>query len=354
MGRVEIVGAGLAGFTAAINLAREGREVVIYEQEKKIGGHPAARPDPAGSPFGLPRLTEYIGFDIEPALRHIKQSSQVMWGKHYSSRPRPNLPVYLVERGSRKSSMDTFLYEKAKEAGVEVQFGQVFKTRKDFMDLPPDSIIATGLHRLPYDILGVPYKVSNAFFARGKVDHDTSNVTIYMGDYTRDYAFSSTINGVSYAMLYQREKPLTHSQLDKFAAEVERFDGYDLSPWKEVDIGVVPFKSYDTPRLFYSDKIITGTLSGSIEPVMGFGMLGAFISGKIAAIAVTDRGRAYKEFRRLNTLYGPQLFMKTLMNLYPTFVRRVLYRLNTVIYDRLPDSALDKSYVFVPGYGRMG
>ena len=58
--KIEIVGAGLAGLVAGISLAREGFEVVIHEKEKSWGGRPLFRPDPAGSPFNLDKLKNFI------------------------------------------------------------------------------------------------------------------------------------------------------------------------------------------------------------------------------------------------------------------------------------------------------
>jgi flavin-dependent dehydrogenase len=341
--KVEVVGAGLAGLTAAINLARDGYEVVVYEKEKKIGGIPSARPDPAGGPFGLSRLREYIGIDISPALKPVERSSLMIWGRKVEMKPRPGLPMYMVERGSRKSSLDSFLYRKAREAGVKVRFGKAFETRKDFMDLPPGSIIATGLERRTFEALGIPHNIGHAVVAKGKVDYQTATATIYMSDYTLNYGFTSTINGICYAQIFQADKPIGQGD-----------EPYSLSPWREVDIGVLPYRSYSNPRLFWGDKVVAGTLAGAIDPLMGFGMLGAVLSGKIAAMAQEDRPAALKEFRRLNVLYAPELLARKLMIASPAFVRRGLARLNADILNRLPDSLVDLSYRFVPGYGRMG
>jgi len=303
--RVEIVGAGLAGLTAAINLAGEGYEVVVYEKEKKVGGIPSARPDPAGGPFGLSRLKAYIGIDVSPALKAVERNSLMIWGRRVEMKPRPALPMYMVERGSRKSSLDSFLYRKATERGVNVEFGQPFETRKDFEDLPPGSIIATGLERRAFETLGIPHNVGYAIVAKGKVDYQAATATIYMNDYTINYGFTSTINGICYAQIFQADKPIRKDDLEGFDRDVRQAESYKLSPWKEVDIGVLPYRSYSNPRLFWGDKVLAGTLAGAIDPLMGFGMLGALLSGKIAATAQADRSTALKEFRRLNVLYAP-------------------------------------------------
>jgi hypothetical protein len=83
-------------------------------------------------------------------------------------------------------------------------------------------------------------------------------------------------------------------------------------------------------------------------------MLGALLSGKIAAMAQEDRRTALKEFRRLNVLYAPELLGRKLMVSSPTFVRRGLAEVNAAVFDALPDSVVDLWYRFVPGYGRMG
>jgi flavin-dependent dehydrogenase len=344
----------LAGLTAAVNLAREGCEVVVYEKERKIGGIPSARPDPAGSPFGLSRLKGYIGIDISAAVRPVVRSSLMLWGRKVEMKTRPALPLYMVERGSRKSSLDSFLYQKAIGNGVKVEFGRPFQTRKDFMDLPPGSIIATGLERRTFELLGIPHSIGYAVVAKGRVDDEAATATIYMSDYTVNYGFTSTINGICYAQIFQADKPIGKEDLQGFERDVRQAESYNLSPWKEVDIGVLPYGSYFNPRLFWKDKVLAGTLAGAIDPLYGFGMLGAMLSGRIAAMAQRDRRAAWKEFRRLNALFVPELFVRRRMIAAPASVRRGVARLNAALIDALPDALVDLSYRFIPGYGRMG
>ena len=354
MKKVEIVGAGLAGLTAAISLAMEGSEVTVYEKENRIGGIPSARPDPAGSPFGLSRLAAYTGIDISPVVKPVERGYLMLWGRRYELKIRPGVPLYMVERGSRASSLDSFLYQNAKKCGVRIQFGQAFETRKDFLDLPPGSIIATGMNKSSFQALGIPYAIGYAVVAKGKVAHESATVTIYMGEYTINYGFTSTINGICYAQLFQADIPIGPAAVKDFELDVSHAERFSLSPWKGIDIGVLPFSSYSTPRLFCGDKILAGTLAGAMDPLMGFGMLGAMLSGKIAALAHSNRELASREFRRLTILYVPELFIRKVMNVSPSWVRRGLARVNVTMADLLPDWLVDLSYRFVPGYGRMG
>ena len=49
--KVHIVGAGLSGMVAAINLAREGHQVIILEGASKIGGIHPHHPSIHGTPM---------------------------------------------------------------------------------------------------------------------------------------------------------------------------------------------------------------------------------------------------------------------------------------------------------------
>ena len=235
MKRITIVGAGLSGLTAAINLAREGYDVEVLEREKQIGGMPVFRPDPAGSPFGLTRLSDYIGIDISPAVKFIEEGRQVIWGKKYNVLPRAAVPLYMVERGSRETSIDYFLYKIAKEEGVDVKFGHPVNIEQLF-DLPPNSIIATGFDRAQYEALGIPHFVGKSFVAKGTIEHKRTSVTIYMGDYSLDYGFSCTINGICYAFIFQKNKKLTVQDLGQFEADIKLTENYTLDPWVEVNV----------------------------------------------------------------------------------------------------------------------
>jgi flavin-dependent dehydrogenase len=84
---------------------------------------------------------------------------------------------------------------------------------------------------------------------------------------------------------------------------MQRIRGMEEDGWEYVH-GAAPATSPDSPQLFHDGLIMCGTMSGSLDPFMGFGISGALVSGKVAAIAVTDRAKALEEFQRFNRNYA--------------------------------------------------
>ncbi len=57
---IQIYGAGLAGLVAAINLARNGYKVTIYEKENRIGGSAKCHPSNHMTPVHIQKMQNYI------------------------------------------------------------------------------------------------------------------------------------------------------------------------------------------------------------------------------------------------------------------------------------------------------
>lgn len=352
--KIHVVGAGLAGLTAAVNLAREGFQVLVHEQQPCIGGRPEVRPDPAGSPFDVKRLAGYTGIDISPAVYPLHECRYRLWEKSFRFPFPKTITAYMVERGRRKTSLDSFLYKKAKDLGVRFAFGEKLASKSDFEALPPRSVLATGLEEHSFRALGIPYETTHSWCAKGVVPFQEPTVTVYMGPYTTDYGFSCTVNGIALGFVFQREKPLTAEGRAAFQRTVETTESFRLKGWKEVRFGACPSRSVRNPRLFWSDKILAGGVGGNMDPLLNFGMLGAMLSGKIASIAVTRPREAEKEFRRLNYSFYPLLFAHKLFLRMSDPVRGWAAKNTLETFFRLPDKLQQPIYYFVPGYRRMG
>jgi flavin-dependent dehydrogenase len=349
---ITIVGAGLSGLTAAIILARDGFDVTVLDKEKRHGGKPEFRPDGAASPFDIPSLKAYTGIDISPACKRVDTLVFQVFGRRVEIPQSPGSETYMVERGARSTSIDTLLYDIASQAGVKFEWDYAIKSPSDVAALPVGSIIATGLDVQGFEAMGIPYVPFWGWFAKGMVEEERTLSWAYVDDFTVDYAFTTLVNGAAFALLFQREKPPTRRDKEKY----ERFvaaDGLELTGWRDLIGGAAPHRALSNPVLFKNNMIVTGTLAGVMEPMLNFGMLGAMVSGKIAAAAVTDMGAAYEEFKRLTSFFRPSLTVKRMADRLPLPARKLVWAAAASGMDRVSAESRNKAMRFVPGYGRL-
>jgi flavin-dependent dehydrogenase len=322
-GPIHIVGAGLAGLTAAINLAREGREVIVLEKGKRVGGLAVYNPSPHGTPMDADAMSRYIGIDLEPAMVRMTGGILGVWGKRFKLKFPSNVQGWMIERGPRASSMDQYLYRIAVEEGVRFEFDQPIVTDRQVNELPRGSIMATGLHADGFEAANVPYQSLYGYFAKCRVPWPEARVSFYFDDYSPDYAFTCSVNGIAFALIFNRHRPVARWEMEKFAEQATLEDGYPFKKFFPLGGGskggaaAAPIRNFSNPRLFQGDLILAGTLAGMMDPILFFGMHGAFLSGKIAARALSDPAGAYDEFRRLNITYYPLLAAKRMIDRSP-------------------------------------
>jgi hypothetical protein len=377
MKQVTIVGAGISGLTAAIILAREGYAVTVLEQEKVIGGASLYASDVSEhelsfadmTPLDLEAMSRYLGFslsspeDLEPApfCNPLPFLRLRVFGKTIELSLPSDVQMKMVERGSRPSSIDSYLFRLATDSGVGFSFGAPVRTRKDFGDLPPGSIVATGMFREAFDALGIPYTRAYGLFAGGPAPEGRSPFCVaYYNEHTQDYAYYATANGTGAAVLFQRGKPLSSEAMEWFPKQLLEDEGLELGDWHSIENMVgTPTGSFSNPRLYSGDLILAGTLAGMQDPSMVLGVHGALVSGRIAAMAVRDRQGATREFRRMNrwwrlsyltrrTLWathpwGPRLAIPAVLRLVPHLDQRLLWLLNPAVpgWMRLPEGDHD-------------
>ncbi len=357
-----VVGAGLAGLTAAINLRREGYEVRVLERRDGIGG--PARDLPTGeltyvmadgTPMQPERIAAYTGIDVSPACEPLESARVYSFGKRFDAFFPKNVPAYLVERGSRQASLDMYLYRLAVEEGVRFEFNVPLKTRRDFDGLPPRSILATGLFREAYQVLEIPFVPVYGLFGQGMTDEGYAGpkVILYMDRYTWDYAFFSTIHGIAGALLFQRKRPLSEEAKRWFPEQLARDEGIEFPEWYELDVGVLPMGSFSNPRLFHDRFILAGTLAGAQDPVLLFGVHGALVTGKIAAMAVDRPEEAYREFRRANLFWRMSYLNRRAIEITFPWGLKVASRAGFGLYPLYAPFALRYAFLVVPGWLRI-
>jgi len=349
MPKTQIVGAGLAGMVAAIHLAREGDEVTILEGHSGIGGMRHVHPSCHSTPIDVEAASRYTGIDLSSCFKPIRSFQVGVKDSLFSCQTDT---LYCVERGNRPSALDTYLYEECLRHGVKVIFNTLIR---DPYDLPPDSIIATGLHPEMFDAMGIPHETVYSFWMYAERNQEVFGslkaefeqlLVSYMDDYTNDYFYVTAMNNLWYALLFSR-KPLSKSNLKDCIEKTRERLGVKLAGWRFLT-GCVPTRSLQNPRLFMGDKILGGSISGSMDPMFLFGIHGALLSGKIAAMAVRDPEGAEREFQRINrnfarTLIGRRIYER---NPFRNSIQRFLLRRFPKAMCRMSRHAFEG----IPGY----
>lgn len=151
---IKIAGAGISGLTAAINLAKNGYSVIVYEKDKSF----TARDNICATRnYDLKKdaLEEFreCGVDLKPqskARRVIKFSPNHSIEEHSKK-----TIFYIFERGSSENSIENQLYKQATDLGVKVFMGRPIDKRHV-------DIVATGCRRKDIFAYGHIYKELDA------------------------------------------------------------------------------------------------------------------------------------------------------------------------------------------------
>jgi len=309
--KITIVGAGLSGMVAGINLAREGYEVEMWEGAKSIGQLEDFHPSVHATPANPHRISNYINIDITPGFIPCRRFVMHVEDQPYELNVEN---FYVVERGGRKSSLDNYLYQICLDCGITFRFNTLVKRLED---IPERAIIATGFGKEAMEAIGVPYMVGSGVYARKKLDDPryTDCCMGWSGKYTSDYGYLSVVNELMFFTAFTRGE-LTEKQVEDAKAHLIATEGLEFPKWT-YHKGHIPLLDADSLRLFKGSRILTGTVSGMIDPAGLFGIHGALIAGRIAAWAVTDTEKALYEFKLQNKNYQRVRILSTSMRSIP-------------------------------------
>ena len=364
MEQVTIVGAGLSGLTAAIILAREGHVVTVLEQKETIGGaslqasaiseHELCFADM--TPLDIDAMSRYLGFSLS-----APEGSQIasfynplpclrfrVFGKVIDLPLPSNIHMKMVNAGrARRPSMRTFFVWRPTAGCVFPSARRYARARTSAIFRPARSWLraCSGKHLTPstshtlgpmdFSPEGRPPRAAARFaWPITTHTHATMPTTPRPTAPERPYCFS----GASPS----RPRPRSGFQDSSWTMRVLRFP----TGTRSRDLIGTPTGSFTNPRLYCGNLILAGTLSGMQDPSMVLGVHGALVSGRIAALAVHDRERATKEFRRMNRWWklsyltrrllwathpwGPRKLIPAVLRLLPHVDQRFLWLLSPI------------------------
>ncbi len=340
---VTIIGAGLSGLVAAINLVRQGYEVLVLEDQKQIGGSPMFHPSLHATPIDIGYTSDFVGIDVSHHFTLLTDRNTWIMDK----RIYPKNNSYGVERGNRESSIDTFMFEQAKELGVKFEFGH---TVKSLAEVPPGSIVATGLNRIIRDLDSHKAETVHGFSFRMESGRDPS-VWHFTDMYSPDYFYALAMNGMIYGLLFGRRTKIEKKWLNVVGQQFYERAGIEINDWEPFICHVM--KSHNLFAGPGNRYILTGTASGTIDPFYGFGIVGALTSGKIAAMAVYDPEGALALFSEVNRNFKYSYYLFELLSLVPRRLKWGLFKkmLNKKKKTKL-NPIFERAGNGIPGYPR--
>ena len=351
---VVVYGAGMSGLVAAIDLARRGYRVRVHDREEGFGGDSVYNPSTHTTSIDVERTSQYLGIDLSPVF-HPLTYCPFYFHQTVLHPPLDILDMHTVERGDRPTSLDTLLYDEARRLGVEFRFRSPLR-RDDLARLPQKTIIACGLTPSVYEMLGIPYLRWYGWISRGEIGF-SGRSWIWLDESVTEYGYLSSCNGYYFDLLFST-RHVPRSALEKYCRFMVRHEGVEHREWKYVS-GAVPLASPSNPRLFHRGLILCGTISGAMDPFFWFGILGALVTGKVAAMAVYDRARAQEEFDRFTAGFARGLRYKRVWYLIRPHVTLLEWALRAVG----PSRATRLASIFyqrhrapfnLPGFARLG
>ncbi len=271
---VHIVGAGPAGLTAALTVARAGRRAVVHEQRPEVGGR--FHGDLQGIENWTTRadvLGELAALGVAPTFEHQACREGVFFdpdGREYVYRS-PDPLFYLVRRGRENGTLDQGLKRQVLSAGVELRF------RDPVVRLPEGGIVAGGPRGPDGIVVGYVFETERA-----------DGIYVALSD---DLA----PKGYCYLLVSRGRGTVATCLFENYHAEKEYLERTLSFFRKKAGLSLQNAARFggtgnvllpETAR--QGNILFAGEAAGFQDALWGFGMRFAMVSGHLAARALLD------------------------------------------------------------------
>lgn len=290
MEQIKILGAGPSGLAAAINLAKAGYRVEVFERNKDVGvrfgGDLQGLENWSGKEDILEafeKMNIRVNFDCD-GFSNISVSN----GIKTKDIDLKKTGFYLVKRGNFRGSFDYGLKEQAIEAGVTIHFGRT-------IDRDKADIVAVGpvLSEVPAIAKGIIFKTSAEDMAVGILD----NKAAYKG---YSYLLITKGYGCMCSVVFEKLERVNECY-KKTAENFSKIREFDIQNPKEIS-GVI---SFSTKNIFREkNNLFIGEAAGLQDMLWGFGIRYAVTSGFWAARSIIEK---YDYEKKAKSYFGDKL-----------------------------------------------
>ena len=272
--KITICGAGPAGLTAGINLAKHDYTVTIYEKKKDVGMR--FRGDFQGFENWSSQqdiIDELKTMNIQPTFWNKPISTAEFYDYQRFNRQihfeKPGL--YLIRRGPIPNTLDQSLKQQALDAGITIKFNTHLHPNKA-------DIIATGPRRVDGIVRGIVFETK---FERMP--------TIILDDRLAPKSFAYFLTGQQSGCLgtgLTSNYHLADTYLDKtIAAFKELFDFEIHNPIRFTGYG----NFFIQTKYSEKGKLYVGEAAGLQDYLLAFGLRQAITSGYLAAESIIHK-----------------------------------------------------------------
>jgi flavin-dependent dehydrogenase len=98
--------------------------------------------------------------------------------------------------------------------------------------------------------------------------------------------------------------------LNTFTSIVKETEGIELDGWSSI-VSYFPKKARLFTKFAGKTVVLAGDVAGFLDPFFGFGVNGALISGKIAAMSLLSKQKALQEFKQCTSHLNRDLLVHT-------------------------------------------